>query len=218
MIKKIPISIFILTILASLSLISCNKDDDNGRKVLTQAEIGEALKNTTGEYTGPMTFGVNEPYKTNSNRIKTDTVFNMKWSVKNDTTLTIDYIPMKALVDFITDTELKEALMGVQPQALTCHIDFFDNDPIQFYLTKFKPQTYHVTYGGKQHEVIIYYYDARSFNTSWGAFDYKKSNNFFANIFTDKIVVDGVVKDKIGFQVNGICVTTEKNGRPFDIH
>lgn len=215
--KKIRIFIFIFTTLAGFSLISCNKDDDNGRKVLTQAEIGEALQNTTGEYTGPMTFEINEPYKLNSTRSKTDTVFNMKWSVKNDTTLTIDYIPMKPLADFLTDTELKEALMNAQPQALTCHIDFFDNDPIQFYLTNIKPQTYQVAYGGKQHEVTIYY-DTRSFHSSWGAFDYKKSNNFFAIIYTDKIKVDGVVNDKIGFISNCICVTTEKNGRPFDIH
>jgi hypothetical protein len=38
--KKIRIFIFIFTTLAGFSLISCNKDDDNGRKVLTQAEIG----------------------------------------------------------------------------------------------------------------------------------------------------------------------------------
>ncbi|GAA6528231.1 MAG: DUF4840 domain-containing protein [Prevotella sp.] len=217
MMKKIHIIIFTFTVLAGFSLISCNKDDDNGRKELTKAEIGEALMNTTGEYTGPMTFGINELYKPNSTRIKIDTVFNMKWSVKKDTTLIIDHIPMKALADFITDTDLKEALMSAQPQALTCHIDFFDNDPIQFYLTNIKPQTYYVTYGGKQHEVTIDY-DTRSFSPSWGAFDYQRSNDFFANIFADKIKVDGVVEDKIGFTSNCICVTTKKDGRPFDIH
>ncbi len=210
-------SILILAAMTALatSLLSCNSNEPK-TKTLSNEEVAQALNHTVGDYSGPMTFVTNEPHKPNSKWNKVDTVFNMKWRVGNDTTLTIDHIPMKALTDFITQADLKEALNEAEPQALTCKMQFFDNAPVQFLIKSIEPQTFNVTCGGKAHQVVFHFHTTQ-FPMSWGYYDYKFSKCFFARITTENITVDGETKDGLVTGGNTIAITTEKDAAPFDI-
>jgi len=171
---------------------SCDSDNNGDVRVLT-----------VGEYTTGMTFVLNQLSKPGSKYNKVDTVRNIKCRVANDTTLTIASIPMRALTDFIEDSNLKAALNQVEAQPLVCKINFYDDAPICFLITKIQPQTFKVTYGGKQHTVVQNYDVAAPW--SWGYYDYKFSKDLFAIVTTGKLTVDGV---EVPLQATTIAVNT----------
>ena len=110
---------------------------------------------------------------------------------------------MRALTDFIKDSDLKTALNQVDAQPLVCKINFYDDAPICFLITRIQPQTFKVTYGGKQH-TVVQNYDVEA-PWSWGYYDYKFSKDLFAIVTTGKLTLDGV---EVPLQATTIAVNT----------
>ena len=88
-------------------------------------------------------------------------------------------------------------------KVLVCKINFYDDAPICFLITKIQPQTFKVTYGGKQHTVVQNYDVAAPW--SWGYYDYKFSKDLFAVVTTGKLTLDGV---EVPLQATTIAVNT----------
>ena len=201
--KQRSFILFVLAVFCIGLMSSCDSDNNGDVRVLTKEEKARALSLTLGEYTTGMTFVLNQLSKPGSKYNKVDTVRNIKCRVANDTTLTIASIPMRALTDFIKDSNLKAALNQVEAQPLVCKINFYDDATICFLITKIQPQTFKVTYGGKQHTVVQNYDVAAPW--SWGYYDYKFSKDLFAVVTTGKLTVDGV---EVPLQAATIAVNT----------
>ena len=104
--KQRSFILFILAVFCIGLMSSCDNDNNGDVRVLTKEEKARALSLTIGEYTTGMTFVLNQLSKPGSKYNKVDTVRNIKCRVANDTTLTIASIPMRALTDFIEDSNL----------------------------------------------------------------------------------------------------------------
>ena len=112
--KQRSFILFVLAVFCIGLMSSCDNDNNGDVRVLTKEEKARALSLTLGEYTTGMTFVLNQPSKPGSKYNKVDTVRNIKCRVANDTTLTIASIPMRALTDFIEDSNFKVTYGGKQ--------------------------------------------------------------------------------------------------------
>ena len=91
-------------IMMALMMVSCN--ESNSYRELTKQEIQSAFLTVRGYHTGKMVYLKNiGNYQT-----KTDTL-DISWTIDTDSTLTIHNFAVEPFAEFITDNELKEALL-----------------------------------------------------------------------------------------------------------
>lgn len=137
-------------IMMALMMVSCN--ESNSYRELTKQEIQSAFLTVRGYHTGKMVYLKNiGNYQT-----KTDTV-DISWTIDTDSTLTIHNFAVEPFAEFITDNELKEALLQQPYQDVKCKIHFVGLSPVLFYVGVDAP-AYNITYGGQSHKVQLAFY------------------------------------------------------------
>lgn len=153
--------------LAAMSITSCMNDDDDDNRSLSKEEKAQCLMAVKGNYSGNLIYAAK-----NEKNVKdvTDTLA-VKWSITNDSTMTIDNFPAELLTENITDTTMKKALATAAAQSITCRIGFIKTSPVQYLINPQSP-TYNLNYGGKNHKIQIAFY-VNSYN-SYGSYDLTK--------------------------------------------
>ncbi len=139
--------------LAAMSITSCSDDDNNSSRSLTKEEKAQCLLAVKGNYSGNMIYAAK-----NEKDVKdvTDTLA-VKWSITNDSIMTIANFPARLLAENVTDADLKKALAAADDQTITCRIGFIKTSPVQFLINPQSP-SYNLNYGGKDHKVQIAFY------------------------------------------------------------
>ena len=116
--------------LVTVAFTACNSDD-NSYKQLTKEEIAQCLLTVKGSYEGNLIY---KSENKKNPKDMTDTVA-VKWTITNDSTLTITKFPSKVLAFNVTDAELKKALEEAADQDMTCRIGFIKTSPVTLLLT-----------------------------------------------------------------------------------
>lgn len=147
-------------IMTALMTVSCN--ESSSYRELSKQEIRTAYLTVAGTHTGKMVYLKNAGnYQT-----KTDTV-NISWTIDTDSTMTIHNFPVEPFAEFVSNSELKAALLQQQPQDVKCKISFYNLSPVYFYIGVDAP-TYNLTYDGATHKVQLAFYASTS---SCGGFE-----------------------------------------------
>ncbi len=166
--KTIKFSTLLICCLATISLASClGDDDDNSSRTLTKEEIAQCLMAVKGNYSGDMIYAARN--EKNINDI-TDTLA-VRWSITNDSTMTIANFPTASLAANVSDSTLRKALSAAPDQTITCRIGFIRTSPVQYLINPMTP-SYTINYDGNDHNIQIAFY-ANSYN-SFGSYDLTK--------------------------------------------
>ena len=147
--KTFKIFTVALLVLVTVAFTACNSDD-NSYKQLTKEEIAQCLLTVKGSYEGNLIY---KSENKKNPKDMTDTVA-VKWTITNDSTLTITKFPSKVLAFNVTDAELKKALEEAADQDMTCRIGFIKTSPVTFLVNPVTP-SFDLTYGGKKHKVQV---------------------------------------------------------------
>ncbi len=143
-------TLFVGLIMTALLTVSCNQS--TSYRELTEQEIRSAYLTVAGTHTGKMVYLKNEGnYQT-----KLDTI-NISWTIDTDSTMTIHDFPVDPFAEFVSDSNLKAALLTQAPQDVKCKISFYNLSPVYFYIGVDAP-TYNVTYGGATHKIQLAFY------------------------------------------------------------
>ncbi len=171
-------------IMMALMMVSCN--ESNSYRELTKQEIQSAFLTVRGYHTGKMVYLKNiGNYQT-----KTDTV-DISWTIDTDSTLTIHNFAVEPYAEFITDNELKEALLQQPYQDVQCKIHFVGLSPVLFYVGVDAP-AYNITYGGQNHKVQLAFYGNAN---SCGVYDVP-TQRMEIHLVGGGIYEDGTYKEK----------------------
>lgn len=150
-----------------LGMTSCN--DSSYSRALTPEQIKTAYFTVRGTHTGKMYFlkeAPNDNMNSESQKAETDSV-DISWTIDTDSTMIIHDFPTHAFAEFVTDDEMKEALLQQPNQDIKCQTAYWNLSPICFYVGVVAP-TYNITYGGKEHKVQLVFYTGADF---YGIFD-----------------------------------------------
>lgn len=172
--------------IAAVSLTSCLSDSDSSDNSLTKADIAQCFAAVQGNHVGKLIY----PAK-NIKDVKdvTDTL-DITWSVKTDSTMTIYDFPTRLLainVDSVKGKDMKDAIMALPDQDLTCRIGFVSMNPIQFLINPVTPK-FTVKMGDGNHDIQPAFYGNNLY--SYGSYDYTKKE-FYMQIIEGAIFLDG---------------------------
>ena len=186
--KKIKLYSILLASIAmvALGLTSCN--DSSYSHTLTPQEIQTAYFTVRGYHTGKMYFlkeAPNDNTNSESQKAETDSV-DISWTIDSDSTMIIHDFPTHAFTEFVTDDEMKEALLQQPNQDVKCQIAFQGLSPIYF-LVGVEDPTYNITYGGKEHKVQLRFYIGYDF---CGIFD-NATKNMNISLMVRALYIDG---------------------------
>lgn len=169
-------------VVAAMAITSCN--DDSYVRELTPQEKQTAFYTVRGTHMGIMVYLQNlGNYQT-----KQDTV-NVSWTIDTDSTMIIHDFPTAPFAEFVSDNELKQALLEQPTQDVKCKISFYSASPIWFYIGPDAP-TYTLTYGGATHKVQLAFY----INTNSLAYYDVVSRNMQMQLLGGGIYEDDVYK------------------------
>lgn len=181
--------LFIVSAIFALSAASCMKDNDY--KPLTKQEKAYCLNLVGGVHKGYLFYEAVNP----DNPMDNVDTLNVSWNIKNDSTLIVDYVPVKIFADKISKSSLKEAVSAQDDVMLECKIGFQSTSPVQ-YLVNPKVITYdNLTYDGVSHKVQIYFY--ANYSGSFGAYNESK-NAHTIQIVEAAVYVDDKLDNMLG--------------------
>ena len=183
--------LFIVSALFVLSAASCMKDNDY--KPLTKEEKAYCFQQVGGSHIGKLLYSAVNP----KNPMDNIDTLDVSWNIKNDSTLVIDYVPVKIFAEKISDKSLKEAVSAQNDVMLECRIGFQTTSPVQF-LVNPKVITYdNLTYDGVAHKVQIYFY--ANYSGSYGAYNPAKNIHMVqiveAAVYVDEKLINQLSED-----------------------
>lgn len=156
--KKITLLSLVAVLLTALTFTSCNTGDDNGYSYLTKEQQDAYQMNMAGSYSNLVLLF---DHKNDANvKNQVDSVeTSCNFSMRNDSTFTINNFPIKKLAEHISNPELKEAISKVEDKTVTGKYMVLPNsltNQAYFYACP-SPINLNLTYGSdaKEHKVVL---------------------------------------------------------------
>ena len=137
---------------------------------LTQQEKETCAQSIMGEYPGRYTIVYTDKLTTGANTdLMRETIDSVTFSVSDMTTHSVVFnnFPLRLLARVVDNTELGNALSTLPGMGLTGNYEFkraADDGKVEWYFD-FNPVALSLTYGGKQHDIVLHFRNTNNYIT-----------------------------------------------------
>lgn len=157
--KKFKLFMAVACMMATIGFASCNTNDDNDNRPLSDAEKTQCYNACAGMYSGKLNYALNE--RDQATGMPKTASKDITWNILSEKRLVISHFPAVSFAYFVANEDIKAALLasdeGGEAQDLECEIEFASMSPIQFQIRP-NALTYNLTYGGAEHKVQAIFY------------------------------------------------------------